>query len=124
MLHAQQRRVDPVAPHRIDVGVAPVAAEHAQQDRAHDVVGTAASVARVGKRAAPHELLPACPGLEELEEENQLPFPGDRGLRFPLGIKSSARRVHRPAAAAGKCPWNALTLRVSPHQAAGLLHDC
>ena len=45
--HAEQAGVDAIATHTVDVGVAPVAAQDAQQRRAHDVAGTAATVAGV-----------------------------------------------------------------------------
>jgi hypothetical protein len=78
------------------VGVAPVAAQNAEQDRAHDVVGPAATVAHVVKGAFAEKLLPPPARLEELEKEDQLALAGDGGLIVPLGMKASARGVQRP----------------------------
>ena len=79
------------------MGVAPVAGECAEQYGAHDIKCATAAIASVMKRAAAQEFLPASADLEELEEEDQPPFPSDRGLVVPFGVKTSARGVQRPS---------------------------
>jgi hypothetical protein len=73
-----------------------VAVEDAEQDGAHDVVGTAAAVANIVERAFAQKLLPPSARLEELEKEDQLALAGDRCLIVPLGMKTSAGSVQRP----------------------------
>lgn len=72
------------------MGVAPVAAQDAEQHRAHDEVGTAAAIAGVVKLALAQELLPTSASLQKLEEEDQLPLASDRRLIIPLGMKTPA----------------------------------
>ena len=78
------------------MGVAPVTAQNAEQDGAHDVVGPAATVANIVERAFAEKLLPPSARLEELEKENQLALAGDGSLIIPLGMKASAGSVQRP----------------------------
>jgi hypothetical protein len=88
--------VDAVAAQGVDVGIAPVAGEHAEQHGAHDVERAAAAVAGVVKRAIAQEFLPLSAGVQELEEEDQLALAGDGSLVIPLGEKASAGSVQRP----------------------------
>jgi hypothetical protein len=85
------------------VGIAPVAvedteeAEQAEQDGAHDMVGTAATVAGVFEWAFARKFFPSPASLEELEKEDQLALAGDGCAIIPLGMKASAGSVHRPS---------------------------
>jgi hypothetical protein len=73
-----------------------VAGEHAEQHGAHDVERAAAAIAGVMERALAQEFAPPPTDMQELEEEDQLPFAGDGGLVIPLGVIASARGVQRP----------------------------
>ena len=95
-LHAEEPRIDAVAAHAVDVGVAPVTVEDAQEHGAHDVAGAAAAIAGVVQRTVAHELIPPSASVQKLEEEDQLAFARDGSLRIPLGKKPSAGSVQRP----------------------------
>ena len=97
-LHTQQSGVDRVATHQVDVGVAPVAAQNAQQRRAHDVKAAAAAVAGVVQRAVGQEGLPALARLKELEKEHELALAAVGCLTGPFGIKPASRCVDGPTA--------------------------
>ncbi len=94
--HPEQRRVEPVAPHRVDVRIAPVPAQNGERGGAQHIDHRAAAVAGIGQRRLLHELLPAPAGVQELRKEDELPFARDRRLVIELGVIPPARRIHRP----------------------------
>ena len=61
--------------------------------------------------------------LEELEEEDQLAFPRDRGLVIPFGEKTSARGVQRPRSGWVLRGDFCLTRRVSANHGQRSFHD-
>ena len=104
------------------MGVSPVAGEGAEHDGAHDRGGSAPAIAGVVKGALAQKLFPTPPGLEELEEENELALAGDGGLVIPLGVKTPARGVQRPGAGGVLRSVFGLTLGVSRNQGRMSVH--
>ena len=118
-----QSRVHAVAANAVDVGVARVAAEDAEHDSAHDVVGTAAAIASVAKRAFAQKLLPACACLEELKKEEQLALTGDGCLIGQLGMKATTWSVERPTCRKSFLGVFGLTLWVNRNRRFWDIHD-
>ena len=113
VLHAEESRIDAVATDAVDMGIAPVSCQDAQEDGAHDVDGSAAAIAGVVQGTAAEELLPAPSDVKKLKEEDELPLTGDGGVRIPLGEKSSAGCVQGPGTEGEFGSVLALTRRVS-----------
>lgn len=69
--HAQQVWVHAIAPNGVDVNVAPMAIEHAEQDRANDISGITGAIAPVAQWNALDELRPAPTRFQKLEKEHE-----------------------------------------------------
>ena len=96
LVHAEKRGVDSVAAHRVDVSIAPVPAEDAQHDSAHDVEFATASITAVAQRTISEQLAPTRTRFEKLKEEHELALASNRSLSIPLGIKATSRRINGP----------------------------
>ncbi len=94
--HPEQRRIERVAAHRIDVRVAPVPAQDRERRGAHHIGHAAGAIAVVAQRAALQQPPPAPARVQELREKDQLPLARDRRIQIQLRVITPAGRVHRP----------------------------
>jgi hypothetical protein len=119
--HPQKRRVERVSEHRIDGRIAPVSVTNGKRRRSHHVVGAACAAAVAAQGAPLSEPLPADATMQELREEDQLPFARHESIHIESSVIPPALRVHglgskrvfeRPP----------LTLGVSPRRLAISVH--
>lgn len=76
--HSQQPGIDPVTADAVVVGIASVAAKHAQEHRAHDVFGPRCRSCRCRPGDSRAKIVPSGSRLKELEKENQGALAGGR----------------------------------------------
>ena len=107
--HPEQRRIEPVAPHRVDVRIPPVPAQNRERRRAEHIDHLAPAIAAIGQRRISEELLPPPAHVQELREEDELPLAGHRRLVVKLRKIPPARRIDRPR----KLLQSGLTQRVN-----------
>jgi hypothetical protein len=94
--HVQQRRIEPIAPHRINMRVAPVATQDRQRGRTQNVHHRAPTIALIAQRAIAHKAFPSPSGMEKLRKKQELSFTGYGRLIIKLGEISTTRGVYRP----------------------------
>ena len=73
-----------------------MAGEHAEHDRAHDVVRAAAAVAEIVERALAKNSSQRPPASRNWEKKIQLALAGDGSLVLPFGVKAAAWSIHGP----------------------------
>ena len=96
-LHSQQARRDAVAPDCRHMRIALMPRQHAQQQRAQDVLLRWCIRTAIAQRAIGHPLLPQLVGLQKLDEVGDRPKRSHRSVRIPAHEHLAAQGVHRRA---------------------------
>src|SRR6266576_3859916 len=67
--HVQQRRIEPISPHRIDMCIAPVSAQDRERCRAQYIHYRAPTIAFIAQRGIAHKAFPSASSMQKLREK-------------------------------------------------------
>src|SRR4029077_12801421 len=111
--HVQQRRIEPISPHRVDMRITPMSTQDRERRRAQDIHHRPPPIADIVQRRIAHKALPSSSSMQKLCEKQELPLTGHRRLIIKLRKISTTRGVHWPR----KCPQKPFTLWVNRFRA-------
>src|SRR4029077_8021930 len=73
-VHVQQRRIEPISPHRVDMRIAPVSAQDRECCRAQYIHHRAPAVAYIVEWSIAHQAFPSSSSVQKLCEKQSLPL--------------------------------------------------